>query len=116
VTTSDQLRVGNVQALWINLSGCERWLDIWTAFHALAAVLLPEKCCPSTPRTPSTPPLPLKRPVHQGRLERRPSTDLAEQHHQHSEGTGRSSEAEQGFEEQHGPSPNCVVAMRAHDP
>ena len=35
---------------------------------------------------------------------------MAEQHHEHGEGTGRSGKAEQGLEEQHGPSPNCVVA------
>jgi hypothetical protein len=40
----------------------------------------------------------------------RPSTDVAEQQHEHDQCAGRSGEAEQGLEEQHGPSPNCVVA------
>jgi hypothetical protein len=35
---------------------------------------------------------------------------MAEQHHQHGKRAGRSSEAEQGLEEQHGSSPNCVMA------
>jgi hypothetical protein len=35
---------------------------------------------------------------------------MAEQHHQHRKYTGRSGEAEQGLEEQHGSTPNRVVA------
>jgi hypothetical protein len=35
---------------------------------------------------------------------------MAEQHHQHGECAGRSGEAEQGLEEQHGSSLNRVVA------
>ena len=44
----------------------------------------------------------------------RPSTHLAEQHHQHGERAGRGGKAEQGLEEQHGPSPNRVVADASH--
>jgi hypothetical protein len=35
---------------------------------------------------------------------------MAEQHHQHGKRADRSGEAEQGLEEQHGPTPNRVMA------